>query len=487
MRNDDGRSFSQKVAEQGTTEPNSDITSSPFFKRLDDRFTEVKENVPGYDNKTYSVGGNEYIVTKKNDGKVSVTDKNNTEDTQNFNTEDEAFNFLVNKEGNSVGGRNMAQNQLPQEDGVVAEKDDPAKSGKTEDMPRYTLVYGKNSIPMFWDWYNSKIRGTEWENGFNLDKAFETAMMLSSRGWSESGNVLALDLQHEGVDKQTGERFVGAARFLDKNGNVIDINSAEGLRQLKENGVQNAIIQLNRGADVVTAMHEITHIGWWNQTQQDRNYFCAWALKTENEFVRRVLQWKINKEANNRKVRKMLAETDEEKQRITEVPQQIIDGLNNEKFDASTFINEIKAQDAELYDSIMGNEAKGISGEASIIQTLAILKPEYQGKNIMKLMDKNGILPMDLQVAMEERFAWEGSLWYAEGFTRGQQPRNIIERILDRVCRSLGDALGLVWDYSERMEKSQELVLNGKKINYNPISSFANLSLKNNRGQQEQQ
>jgi len=42
------------------------------------------------------------------------------------------------------------------------------------------------------------------------------------------------------------------------------------------------------------------------------------------------------------------------------------------------------------------------------------------------LLDEKGQFPEELQRAMEERYAWEGSLWYAEGYVRGIEPTNII-------------------------------------------------------------
>jgi len=48
--------------------------------------------------------------------------------------------------------------------------------------------------------------------------------------------------------------------------------------------------------------------------------------------------------------------------------------------------------------------------------------------------------------AIDERFAWEFSNWYAQGYIKGAKPRNIIERILSKACASLQGALNLLSD-----------------------------------------
>lgn len=73
-------------------------------------------------------------------------------------------------------------------------------------------------------------------------------------------------------------------------------------------------------------------------------------------------------------------------------------------------------------------------------------------------------------MAVEERFAWEFSNWYAQGYIKGSKPQNIIERILNKACATLQGALNLLSDTNRYL--NGEDGYNGGEIN----SIFTNMS-----------
>jgi len=261
----DTTKYSEKVAQQGTTEPNQNITSSPFFKKLDERFSVVEDEIEGFDNKTYTVGGNDYIVTKNSNGTVSITNKNNREDTQVLNTEDDAVNFLLGKETSSGSDNSRKMEALPREDGVVADKD--KNSGKIIEEKKVPLVHNESE---FLDYYKKYIKGTELEKYLSKDDAYEIARVLGNFNFDRTGHAFEFHFGESYTDPYTNKTVntygVNDLGFRDNLGRITNPD----LNQLEKNGVKNAILKLYTGADAITAVHEIAHIGYWNMTKSER-------------------------------------------------------------------------------------------------------------------------------------------------------------------------------------------------------------------------
>ena len=56
------------------------------------------------------------------------------------------------------------------------------------------------------------------------------------------------------------------------------------------------------------------------------------------------------------------------------------------------------------------------------------------------------------QKACEERYAWEFSMWYAAGYTKGLAPKNGMQALVNKSMRSLGKALQLISTISARLQ-----------------------------------
>jgi len=94
------------------------------------------------------------------------------------------------------------------------------------------------------------------------------ARALNVKGFDNSNVSFIFNLAKPG-DDGNGGRVFGGATFLTKDGRVLTNTGsiAEEAQILRQQGVQRAIIKLYSGADVVTAMHELFHVGFWNMSE----------------------------------------------------------------------------------------------------------------------------------------------------------------------------------------------------------------------------
>lgn len=186
----------------------------------------------------------------------------------------------------------------------------------------------------------------------------------------------------------------------------------------KQNSMGRAIFQLYRGADIGTAIHEIAHHGYWNLSEEDRRIFNNYAVKSVGKFIANIL------------------------------------GRNYD----DTFIAELRniKQGDELFNKIIEN--------ACLNQVMFLLNSlNLQSLNIQ---DKNNMTPEQIeafnknkQAAIEERWAWEFSNWYAEGYVKGYTGNNVIERILQRGCVSMASALNGIqklWEHLHHRNSENE-------------------------------
>lgn len=174
---------------------------------------------------------------------------------------------------------------------------------------------------------------------------------------------------------------------------------------LDENGaIANAVVRLYAGADLATAAHELAHLGWINLSQQDRDTFTKWALRTEGRFVAQVL------------------------------------GMNNDE-NFQSYLREALTNRGQNGSQTSQELWRRIREQGATSQTIDLLNNQTSYENRL--------------AAVEERFAWEFSNWYAQGFAKGNEPRNIIERILQKACKSLQGALRLLSDTDRYLNDSQ--------------------------------
>jgi hypothetical protein len=82
-----------------------------------------------------------------------------------------------------------------------------------------------------------------------------------------------------------------------------------------------------------------------------------------------------------------------------------------------------------------------------------------------------------LQRAYEERFAQDFSVWVAEGYTKGKRPQNIIQRILNEACESLGrNNIKFISNFSKFLKSPgyEKYQFKGKE---SPIRMFQDFSI----------
>ena len=180
----------------------------------------------------------------------------------------------------------------------------------------------------------------------------------------------------------------------------------------ENSAIAKAVVRLYAGADLATAAHEMAHLGWLNLSDQDRDTFAKWAERTQGEFIAKILGRDYDQNFRS----------------------YLIEALTNRESQTSQ----------DLWEKI--------KREGAVQQTLGILNGQNYG------------------LAVEERFAWEFSNWYAQGYVKGAKPRNIIERILSKACASLQGALNLLYDTDRYLNGDKGY--NGGDIN----NIFTNMS-----------
>ena len=186
----------------------------------------------------------------------------------------------------------------------------------------------------------------------------------------------------------------------------------------KQNSMGRAIFQLYRGADIGTAIHEIAHHGYWNLSEEDRRIFNNYAVKSVGKFIANIL------------------------------------GRNYD----NTFIAELRniKQGDELFNKIIENAC--LNQVMFLLNSLNLQSLNIQDKNSMTL-EQIEAFNKNKQAAIEERWAWEFSNWYAEGYVKGYTGDNVIERILQRGCVSMASALNGIqklWEHLHRRNSENE-------------------------------
>jgi hypothetical protein len=180
------------------------------------------------------------------------------------------------------------------------------------------------------------------------------------------------------------------------------------------------MIQLYRGGDIISAVHEIAHVGYENLSVQDKATFNRYAVKSMGQWIADMLD--VN---------------------YDDALRQRLHNLQN---------------DEEL--------RKKIEESPALRQTvITFLNAEQNGVDINHLT-------ADQIEAIDERWAWEFSLWYSEGYLRGVEPKNVVQRIYQRGVQSLERELNMLnrlWEhihhkdnqdieslYTDRMNASAE-------------------------------
>jgi len=64
--------------------------------------------------------------------------------------------------------------------------------------------------------------------------------------------------------------------------------------------IVRSLITLYRGADAMTAVHEIGHLGYWSMSEKDRSTFNYWAGMTEGKYIARILGENYDQDFRNR-------------------------------------------------------------------------------------------------------------------------------------------------------------------------------------------
>lgn len=163
--------------------------------------------------------------------------------------------------------------------------------------------------------------------------------------------------------------------------------------------LSRAVVHLYKGADMSTAIHELSHVAYWKLDPSTREAFNR-SVSGENEkqFVAKMLGREYNVD----------------------------------------FIHELT--------TALGSKNNNLWNE---IQKSGIL---YQTLDCINESKD----PAGFQKACEERFAWEFTSWYFNGYTKNVQPRTLVQKIVDTVMRSMNQAIRLLTDTQAFLESQKD-------------------------------
>lgn len=138
----------------------------------------------------------------------------------------------------------------------------------------------------------------------------------------------------------------------------------------------------------------------------------------------------------------------------------------DEEFKTGTFVPELKALFTLPKEQLETNELwKQIQKKGILAETIDVINDNAN--------------PDQIQRACEERYAWEFGSWVAEGYTKGRKPSNVIEIILNRVCRTLGLEINLIVNTSEHLKSDGWELVKFKEGENSPQKMFSQMRLNN--------
>ena len=379
--------------ETGTSTPQNTPKPTQFKDNIG-RFSTVQGKIQGEGNITYSNGSRNIRLTDMGDGRFNVMDEDNLDrGAKVFNSQGEAEAFIQKiDEGTATwndGTRfmkgkndNSITEQPNTEDGAIAQRYEGDKLDGSkqiihtvDDLNKY--VESRKGTPL-------QLKG---------DLYFELLSAIQRHGSDKIGIRMV-----NGLGIVNGERVFGKIDPVkDANGEIV-----------------RSLITLYRGADAMTAVHEIGHLGYWSMSEKDRSTFNYWAGMTEGKYIARILGENYDQDFRNR------------------------------------LIVALQQRKGDLWETIQAHGATQ--------QTIDLLNGQSN--------------PNQSQIACEERFAWEFSTWYAQGYTKGVKPTNIIQLILNRVCASLDMPLRLIADTSKFLHSNGYKDIQMDNLDKTPLQMF---------------
>ncbi len=392
-----------------TTQPSNTPATQPTKATFKQSIGKFNKTVEGEGNITYDNGSRSIRLTQMDDGRFNVMDEHNLErGGKVFNTQEEAESFIQKidegtatwDDGTRFQGQsknNAVVEQPNTSDGVISERHESDKaSGKKQ------IIHTADDLRK----YFASRKGTPLQMDGRM--YFEMLRAIERFGSENLGFNMA-----EGMGIVDGTAIPGK---IDK---IRDERGA----------VTGALITLYRGADAMTALHEIGHFGYWKMSEEEKQQFNEWAIKTESAFLARLLNREYNQQFRNE------------------------------------LIVALQTKQGDLWDRIQS--------EGVMYQTVDML-------NNQRSSDLS-------QIACEERFAWEFSMWYAQGYTKGLQPNNFVQLILDRICGTLENALSLVSDTAEFLKSNgYENIQMGENVK-SPLRMFEQMRTNDRPVAQEKQ
>ena len=268
--------------------------------------------------------------------------------------------------------------------------------------------------------YQKKYRGTS--KGFTTNQFLEIARAMQRAGFTNKvgQHAIMLDLNNkaQAYDKKTGKVL----------GRVYGNTWTPDKKDVKD-GLTHAVVSLYQGADLVTAVHEIAHIGWQNLTEQQRKEYAVYAQNTEAKLAATMLKQE---------------DTPELRQQLRNI-----------------------ANFPELQKEIMKN---GV-----LAQTIGMIQDNAS--------------PQVIALCVEERFAHEMSAWYVYSIGKGVAPNTRIQIIYNDACKSISKALGLLnatYNYVHNVDGERDRIHKGFGKDINPESAYQSVNIDNFKQAQQQ-
>lgn len=317
-----------------------------------------------------------------------------------FNGKGATSNFLLGRAGREdrfqLNGNTQGMSGVSDVKGDI---EDSRKIHTTQDLINFQDAMKGTESELSPGLFREIYRGIQRMGGLGEGGEIQIRNNEEVFGTDSQGNVLT---DASGNKMHAYGSMTPLRQQVERDGHIVDETWTEDNPSSPDYAnkvLSRAVVHLYKGADMSTAIHELSHVAYWKLDPSTREAFNR-SVSGENEkqFVAKMLGREYNVD----------------------------------------FIHELTtalgSKNNNLWDEI---QKSGI-----LYQTLDCINESKD--------------PAGFQKACEERFAWEFTSWYFNGYTKNVQPRTLVQKIVDTVMRSMNQAIRLLTDTQAFLESQKD-------------------------------
>lgn len=317
-----------------------------------------------------------------------------------FNGKGATSNFLLGRAGREdrfqLNGNTQGMSGVSEVKGDI---EDYRKIHTTQDLINFQDAMKGTESELSPGLFREIYRGIQRMGGLGEGGEIQIRNNEEVFGTDSQGNVLT---DASGNKMHAYGSMTPLRQQVERDGHIVDETWTEDNPSSPDYAnkvLSRAVVHLYKGADMSTAIHELSHVAYWKLDPSTREAFNR-SVSGENEkqFVAKMLGREYNVD----------------------------------------FIHELT--------TALGSKNNNLWNE---IQKSGIL---YQTLDCINESKD----PAGFPKACEERFAWEFTSWYFNGYTKNVQPRTLVQKIVDTVMRSMNQAIRLLTDTQAFLESQKD-------------------------------